>query len=75
MTTEIIAIVSLVFVATSIAALVYEQRMDVLSGWYIERSDRHGHLLNDPLRSLPAMVDHLRWKTRSMIYLTCLISC
>jgi hypothetical protein len=72
---ETIAIVGFVFVATTIAAMMHEHRMDVLHGSYIEGLDR----LNDQgmkrLVLAPAIVDHFRWRTRSMIYLTSIIAC
>jgi hypothetical protein len=75
MTMKVIAIVGLVFAATSVAALVHEYRMDVLHGPYIEGSDRSSNATMLRLTLAPAIVDHFRWRARNMIYLTSIIAC
>ena len=76
MATEVIAIVSCVFVATSIVALVHEQRMDVLHGSYIEgQKNRRSEPAKKRVASVAMIVDRFRWKTRFMVYLTSIIAC
>jgi hypothetical protein len=71
---ETVAIVGVVFAVTALAALTYNRRMDVLHGPSIEgrAADEQANKL---LVLAPALVDHFRWKTRSMIYLTSIIAC
>ena len=73
--TEIIGIVSFVFVATSTVALMHEHRMDVLHGSYIEGSDRRGGQVKKSFPLVRTIVDRVRWKARSMVYLTSIIAC
>jgi hypothetical protein len=75
MTMKMIAIVGLIFAATSVAASVHEYRMDVLYGPYIEGSDRSSNATKLRLTLAPAIVDHFRWRARNMIYLTSIIAC
>jgi len=72
---KMIAIVGVVFAATSIAALVHEYRMDVLHGPYFEGSDISGNVATMRLTLAPAIVDHFRWRARNMIHLTSIIAC
>jgi hypothetical protein len=77
MTIETIALLSFVFATAALAAAVYERRMDVLYGPYIE-----GHALElagvsaerfrKPVR---AAADSFRWKARNMAYLASAIPC
>jgi len=71
---KMIAIVGVVFAATSIAALVHEYRMDVLHGPYFEGSGS-GNSATMRLTLAPAIVDHFRWRARNMIHLTSIIAC
>lgn len=65
---EIIVTVGLVFAATTAGRIVYERRMDVLHGPYIEgRSERS--TLEPAFSPLRELADRLRWKMRGMIYL------
>jgi hypothetical protein len=75
MNIETIAVVGFFFVATTIAALVYEYRMDVLHGAYIEGFEQRSDIAMKRLVLAPALVDHFRWKARGMIYLGSVIAC
>ena len=71
---ETVAIAGIVFAVTALAALTHDRPMDVLHGPYIEgrAADEQA---NKRLVLAPALVDHFRWKTRSLIYLTSIIAC
>jgi len=70
-------IVALVATATAVFAFVFERRMDVLYGPYIEgRARRSKASTWTIVRSIsePAM-DKLRWKARNVPYITGLFAC
>jgi hypothetical protein len=70
-------IVALVVTATTLFAFIFERRMDVLHGPYIEgRELRLKASAWTIVRSIsePAM-DRLRWKARNVPYITCLFAC
>jgi hypothetical protein len=77
MTIETIGLLGFVFAAATIAAIAYERRMDVLHGPYLEAPARARPDLLADRSAIPVQltVDHLRWKTRNMVYLTSLIAC
>jgi hypothetical protein len=58
---EVLGFIGFVFAATAIAKKVYEHRTDVLH----RLGQRH------PARQLwmPSIFDHVRWKSRNIIYL------
>jgi hypothetical protein len=77
MTIETIAFLGFAFAATTLAAMAYERRMDVLHGPYVEgRARARARLSTErfwkPVRSA---ADRLRWKARGMIYLPSVIAC
>jgi hypothetical protein len=77
MTIETIAFLGFVFAATTLAAMAYERRMDVLYGPYLEgRTGRHVRLSTGLFwQPLHSAVDRLRWKARGMVYLASVIAC
>jgi hypothetical protein len=74
---EIIGLVGFVFAATSAGALVYERRMDVLYGSYIEgRNDRRvASAMNSIRKPVQRLADQLRWRTRNAVYLAAIAAC
>ena len=73
---ETIALVGFVFAATALAALVFERRMDVLHGPYIE-----GRNVAHPAVALkrfwmPVLeaADGFRWKARNVAYFASVIA-
>ena len=77
MTIETIAFLGFVFAATTLAAMAYERRMDVLYGPYLEgRAARRVHLSTQRFwKPMQSAVDRLRWKARGMVYLASVIAC
>ena len=70
-------IVALVVTATTLFAFVFERRMDVLHGPYIEGRERQSKTSARAIVgsiARPAM-DRLRWKARNVPYITCLFAC
>ena len=68
-------IVALVVTGTTLFAFVFERRMDVLHGPYIEgRQLRASAWTIVASISEPAM-DRLRWKARNVPYITSLFAC
>jgi hypothetical protein len=66
MTIETIAFLSLMFAATTLAAMAYERQMDVLYGTYLPgRAHLPTHRFWEPLYSA---ADRMRRKARDMIY-------
>ena len=77
MTIETIAFLGFVFAATTVAAMAYERRMDVLYGPYLERR-AVGHVRPSTERfwkPVHSAADRLRWKARGMVYLASVIAC
>ncbi len=77
MTIEIIAFLGFVFAATTLAAMAYERRMDVLYGPYLERR-AVGHVRHSTERfwkPVHSAADRLRWKARGMVYVASVIAC
>jgi hypothetical protein len=74
---EIIGLVGFVFAATSLGALVYERRMDVLYGPYIEtRKERRAAFLAGRIwKPARLLADQLRWRARNMVYLASIAAC
>jgi hypothetical protein len=77
MNVETIAFVGPVFTAATLAATLYERRMDVLHGPYIQgRAERRLILslerIQTPIRS---ETDRLRWKLRPVVHLASIIAC
>ena len=77
MEVEIIGLVGFVFAATALGALLYERRMDVLYGSYIEgRKGRHAAFpLGAIWKAAQRFADQLRRKARNMIYLASIAAC
>jgi hypothetical protein len=77
MTIETIAFLGFVFVATTLAAMAYERRMDVLYGPYLERrAGGHVRLSTERFwKPMHSAVDRLRWKIRGIVYLASVIAC
>jgi hypothetical protein len=77
MTIETIAFLGFVFAATTLAAMAYERRMDVLYGPYLER--RTGGRVRPSMhrfwKPMHSAVDRLRWKARGMVYQASVIAC
>lgn len=70
-------IIALVATATALFAFVFERRMDVLHGPYIEGRKRRSKASAWTAVSSfcePAM-DSIRWKARNVPYVTCLFAC
>jgi hypothetical protein len=66
MTIETIAFLGFVFAATTLAAMAYERRMDVLYGPYLDcRAGGHVRLSTKRFwKPMHSAVDRLRWKVR-----------
>jgi hypothetical protein len=77
MTIETIAFLGFVFAATTLAAMAYERRMDVLYGPYLEGRARGRARLTAKRfwKPVHSAADRLRWKARGMIYLPSVIAC
>lgn len=73
---EAAAVVGFVLVATTLVTLVVERRMDVLHGAYIEGHESQSHEPS-PARfhAMARLAEQLRWKARSIVYLTSLAPC
>ena len=76
MTIETIAFLGFVFAVSTLAAIAYERRMDVLYGPYLEgraraRVRRSAERFWQPVRSV---ADRLRWKARGMVYLAAVVA-
>jgi hypothetical protein len=69
---EIIGIVGFVVAVTVFGAWIYERRMDVLYGPYIEGRVRTNRIASvaTPVR---AVVERLNWKARNAIYFAWLV--
>jgi hypothetical protein len=73
---EEITVLGFAFAATALGALIYERRMDVLYGPYVEgRANRMDFPAGQFLKSINSAVDGFRWKARNMLYLTSVIAC
>jgi hypothetical protein len=73
---EKITVLGFAFAATALGALIYERRMDVLYGPYVEgRANRMDFPAGQFLKSINSAVDGFRWKARNMLYLTSVIAC
>jgi hypothetical protein len=74
---EIVGLVGFVFAATSLGALVYERRMDVLYGPYIEtRKERRAPFSASLIWKFARLLaDQFRWRARNMIYLASIAAC
>jgi hypothetical protein len=71
----IIGIVGFVFVVVAFGSLIYERKMDVLHGRYIEGRERTrvvAPAFDFACAVIEAMVEHLNWKTRDAVYLASL---
>jgi hypothetical protein len=77
MTIETIAFLGFVFAATTLAAMAYERRMDVLYGPYLEgRAGRRVRLSTQRFwKPMQSAIDRFRWKVRGMVYLASVIAC
>jgi hypothetical protein len=76
MTIETIALAGFVFAAAALAALVYERRMDVLYGPYIEgRSGRAGTSIERFWTPMRSAADYFRWKAGIFSCLAVMIAC
>jgi hypothetical protein len=77
MTIETIAFLGFVFAATTLAAMAYERRMDVLYGPYLERrAGGHVRLSTERLwKPMHSAAERLRWKAHGMVYLASVIAC
>ena len=77
MTIETIAFLGFVFAATTLAAMAYERRMDVLHGPYLEsRATGRARLTAKRFwKPVHSAADRLRWKARGMVYLPSVIAC
>jgi hypothetical protein len=73
MSIEMIGFGGFVFAFTTIAAILYERRMDVLHGRYVEQFAEQDRKKMPILA--PVIADHFRWRARNMIYLTSIIAC
>jgi len=76
MTIETIALMGLVFAATALAAIIFERRMDVLHGPYIE-----GRNVPHPATALKRFwmpvreaADGFGWKVRNVAYFASVIA-
>ena len=74
---ETIAFLGFVFAATTLGAMAYERRMDVLHGPYIEgRMVADAGIATERLwQPLHSVADALRWKARNVVYLASVIGC
>jgi len=59
---EVLGFLGFVFASTAIAKMAFEHRKDVLR--YCARHDHSARQLRPP-----SIFDHVRWKTRNLIYL------
>ena len=76
MTIEMIALAGFVFAATTVAAVAYERRMDVLYGPYIEgRSGRAGTSIERFWTPMRSAADYFRWKAGIFSCLAVMIAC
>jgi hypothetical protein len=76
MTIEEITVLGFAFAATTLAAMAYERRMDVLYGPYVAgRADRTDLSAGRFCKSIHSAVDRFRWKACNMLYLTSVIAC
>ena len=76
MTIETIALAGFVFAAAALAALVYERRMDVLYGPYIEgRSGRASISIERFWTRTRSAANYLRWKAGIFSRLAAMIAC
>jgi hypothetical protein len=76
MTIEMIALAGFVFAATTVAAVAYERRMDVLYGPYIEgRSGRASTSIERFWKPVRSAVDYFRWKEGFPGRLAVMIAC
>jgi hypothetical protein len=77
MTIETIAFLGFVFAATTLAAMAYERRMDVLYGPYVERraGERAHSSMHRFWKLMHSAAERLRWKARGMVYLASVIAC
>jgi hypothetical protein len=76
MTIETIAFLGFVFAATTLAAMAYERRMDVLYGPYLEgrARDRARPTPERFWKPVRSAADRLLWKVRGMVYLPSVIA-
>jgi hypothetical protein len=76
MTIEEITVLGFALAATTLAAMAYERRMDVLNGPYVGgRADRTDLSVGQFWKPIHSAVDRFRWKARNMLYLTSVIAC
>jgi hypothetical protein len=69
MDVEILGLVGFVFAAVSLAAIAYEHRLDVLRGSYLEDRAVEGPCHSARQLWTPSVLDRLRWKAQTVIYL------
>ena len=74
MNIEIVAVIGLVFAATSLGRMVYERQMDVLHGPYIEGRNTEP-VLRIIAKPLSPIVNRLLFKLRGMVYLASTAAC
>jgi hypothetical protein len=75
MNIETIGFVGFAFAAAALAAILFERRMDVLHGSYIQsRAERAASPERFP-RPFRSAIDHLRWRLRPVIHLASIIAC
>jgi hypothetical protein len=74
---EIIGLVGFVFSATALGALLYERRMDVLYGSYIEgcKGRQAAFPVGAIWKEARRFADQLRWKARNTVYLVSIAAC
>jgi hypothetical protein len=77
MTIETIAIIGFAFAAASLAVMVYERRMDVLYGPYVEgRAGSRAGLSTDRFwKPVQAAADRFSWKAHHIVHLASVIAC
>lgn len=66
--------VSFVVAVATLAAMLYERRMDVLHGPYIEGCVSELATLADFLKAMREVANDLRWKARNMAYVASVIA-
>jgi hypothetical protein len=66
---EILGFLGFVFAATSLAAIAFERRMDVLHSSYLEDRNSARELWT------PSVIDRLRWKAQNVMYLASIVAC
>jgi hypothetical protein len=73
---ETLVLVGFVFAATTLAAIVFERRMDVLHGPYIEGRNvsRAAIALNRFWTPVREAADGFRWKARNVAYFASVIA-